>query len=107
MLEELEETGTIVPEEARNFPYRVTFDSEGYFDKKKAQELKNTGKLTWESSLVPLSVNLCSNVPGYETPKYFVTNGDPKGLITEFIQNLVSISRKSSSLAALTIPRSI
>lgn len=67
----------------------------------------NTGKLTWESSHVPLSVSVCSNVPGYETPKCFVTNGDPKGLITEFIQNLVSISRESSSFAASTIPRSI
>lgn len=44
------------------------------------------------------SVNACSNVPGYQSPKCFVTDGDPKGLITEFIQYLISISTKSSSL---------
>lgn len=61
-------------------------------------ELKNTDKLTWESSLVALSVNVCRNVPGYQAPKCFVTDGDPKALITEFIQYLISISTKSSSL---------
>ena len=59
-------------------------------------ELKNTDKLTWESSHVALSV--CRNVPGYQAPKCFVTDGDPKALITEFIQYLISISTKSSSL---------
>ena len=61
-------------------------------------ELKNTDKLTWESSHVALSVNVCRNVPGYQAPKCFVTDGDPKALITEFIQYLISISTKSSSL---------
>lgn len=37
-------------------------------------------------------------MPGYQAPKCFVTDGDPKGLITEFIQYLISISTKSSSL---------
>ena len=61
-------------------------------------ELKNTDKLTWESSHVALSVNVCRNVPGYQAPKCFVTDGDPKALITEFVQYLISISTKSSSL---------
>ena len=44
------------------------------------------------------SVSVRSNVPGYHTPKCFVTDGDPNGLISEFIQYLVSISTKSSSV---------
>ena len=36
-------------------------------------------------------------MPGYQVPKCFVTDGDPKGLITQFIQYLISISTKSSS----------
>ena len=98
VFQELEEEGIIVPEEARYFPYRATFDFECYFDKEKAQELKNTDKLTWQSSHVPLSVSVCSKVPAFQAPKCFVNDRDPNGLISEFIQYLVSISTKSSSL---------
>ena len=34
----VEEEGIIVPEEARYFPYRATFDFECYFDKKKKRK---------------------------------------------------------------------
>ena len=98
IFEELEDEGILVPEEARYFPYRATFDFECYFDKEKGQELKNSEKLTWQSAHVPLSVSVCSNVPEYQEPKCFVSNGDPKEFIEEFIQYLVSISTKSSSL---------
>ena len=98
IFEELEDEGIIVPEEARYFPYRATFDFECYFDKEKAEELKNTEKLNWQSAHVPLSVSVCSNVPEYQEPKCFVSSGDPKEFIEEFIQYLVSISTKSSSL---------
>ena len=59
---------------------------------------RNTDKLNWESAKVPLRVSVCSNVPGYQTPKCFVTDGDANGLISEFVQYLFSISTKSSSL---------
>ena len=98
IFEELEEEGIIVPEEARYFPYRATFDFECYFDKENANQEKNTEKLTWQSSHVPLSVSVCSNVPGYDEAKCFVSNGNPNEFITEFVQYLVSISTKSSFL---------
>ena len=98
VFEQLEDEGIIVPEEAYYFPYHAIFDFECYFDKEKAQELKNIDKLNWQSSHVPLSVSVCSNVPGYQAPKCFVSNGDSKEFITEFIQYLNKISLKSSSL---------
>ena len=97
MFQELKE-GIIIPEEARYFPYRATFDFQCYFNKEKTQELRNTDKLNWEPAHVPLSASVCSNVPGYQAPKCFVTDGDPNGLISEFIQYFVSISTKSYSL---------
>ena len=97
VFQELKE-GIIIPEEARYFPYRATFDFQCYFNKEKTQELRNTDKLNWESAHVPLSASVCGNVPGYQAPKCFVTDGDPNGLISEFIQYFVSISTKSSSL---------
>ena len=60
--------------------------------------MKNSEKLNWQSAHVPLSVSVCSNVPEYQEPKCFVSSGDPKEFIEEFIQYLVSISTKSSSL---------
>ena len=57
-------------------------------------QINNSSKLTWQSAHVPLSVSCCSNVPGYEDPKCF----DPDQFITEFIQYLVSVSRKSASI---------
>ena len=54
--------------------------------------------MNWESAHVPLSVSVCSNVPGFEDPKCFVSNGDPNVFITEFMQCLVSISTKSASI---------
>ena len=98
VFEQLEEEGIIVPEEARYFPFHATFDFECYFDQEKAQELKNADKLNWLSSHVPLSVSVCCNVPGYQAPKCFVSNGDPSVFITEFVQYLISISTKSYSL---------
>ena len=60
--------------------------------------MKNTDKLHWQSSHVPLSVSVCSNVPGYDEAKCFVSNGNPTEFITAFVQYLVSISTKSSFL---------
>ena len=68
IFEELEDEGFVVLEEWWYFPYRATFDSECYFNQEKAQELKNTEKLTWQSTHVPLSVSVWSNVPGYQAP---------------------------------------
>ena len=101
VFEQLEEEGIIVPEEARYFPYHATFDFECYFDQEKAQELKkkcSTDKLNCQSSHVPLTVSICSNVPGYQAPKCFVSNGGPNEFISEFIQYLTKIRLKSSSL---------
>ena len=98
VFEELEDEGIVVSEEHRYFPYRATFDFECYFDKEKAQELKNTEKLNWQSGHVPLSVSVCSNVPGYQAPKCFVSEGEPSQMIEEFVKYLTEISTESSSL---------
>ena len=95
IFEELEDEGIIVPEEGRYFPYRATFDFECYFDKEKAQQLKSAEKLNWQSSHVPLSVSVCSNVPGHQEPKCFVSEGEPNQMLEEFVKYLTKISTKS------------
>ena len=41
---------------------------------------------------MPLSVSLASNVPGYETPRCYVTEGDSDKLVADMMAGLVSTS---------------
>ena len=61
-------------------------------------ELNNTEKLTWNSKHIPLSVSVCSNVPDYDQPKRFVSDGDSKQLVKEMLDYLVKISEESCRL---------
>ena len=47
---------------------------------------------------MPLSVSVCSNMPGYQAPRCFVSEGDSDLLLEEFVQYLTTISSKRSSL---------
>ena len=93
----LEEEGFIIPQQMKFFPYRATFDFECMFDTDPG--LENTKKLSWDAKHIPLSVSVCSNVPDYSEPKCFVSEGDPKQLVTKMVDYLIEISKKSYSLA--------
>ena len=66
------------------------------FEKTRLPE--DTEKLNWEAKHVPLSVSVCSNVPGFDRPKCFVTEGDPKLLVRNMLYYLVEISQESYRL---------
>ena len=87
----------MIPEDLKHFPYHATFDFECYF-KKENKHPRNTAKLTWEAEHVPLSVSVCSNVPGYDEPKCFVSSGSTREMIKQFIDYLVQISQESYAL---------
>ena len=89
----LEDEGFTVPQHLKYFPYRATFDFECMFSPNTG--LNNTEKLTWETKHVPLSVSVCSNVPGYDQPKCFVSEGDSKQLVKQMVDYLVEISQES------------
>ena len=78
MFEELKEEGIITTEEASYFQNQATFDLECYCDREEGQEIKNIDKLNWESGHVPLGVSMCRNIPDYQAPKCFLTNGNSK-----------------------------
>ena len=61
-------------------------------------ELNNTEKLTWNSKHIPLSVSVCSNIPDYDQPKCFASDGDSKQLVKEMLDYLVKISEESCHL---------
>ena len=90
----LEDERIHIPEKLKYFPCRATFDFDCYF-KKEDQHPRNTAKLTWEAEHVPLSVSVCSNVPGYDQPNCFVSSGSAKEMIKQFVEYLVQISQES------------
>ena len=92
----LEDEGLIIPDHLKIFPYRATFDFKCMFTAE--TELNNTEKLTWNSKHIPLSVSVCSNIPDYDQPKCFLSDGDCKQLVKEMLDYLVKISEESCHL---------
>ena len=96
IFELLEDEGFTIPQHLKFFPYRATFDFECMFSSHTS--LSDTEKLTWNAKHIPLSVSVCSNVPEYDQPKCFVSDGDSKRLVKEMVEYLVKISEESCRL---------
>ena len=93
----LADEGVEIPDDLKHFPYRATYDFECYF-KRETDHPRNTAKLTWEAEHIPLRVSVCSNVPGYDHPKCFVSSGNTGDMIKRFVDYLVEISQESYRL---------
>ena len=62
IFQELKEIDIIVPEKDQIFPWFITFDMEAMLEKTSRQ---SSATLTFENCHVPISVSICSNVPGH------------------------------------------
>ena len=90
VFQRLEDEGIHVIDVLRFYPYRATFDFECFFD---GDNLPNTtDHVEWVARHVPLSVSVASNVPGYEAPRCFVTDGDSNKLVAEMMSHLHAVS---------------
>ena len=90
VFQHLEDEGIHVVDVLRFYPYRATFDFEYFFD---GDNLPNTtDHVEWMARHVPLSVSVESNVPGYEAPCCFVTDGDSNKLVAEMMSHLHTVS---------------
>ncbi len=96
IFEKLEEEDIIVAEADRYYPYRATYDFECYM--KKEDLPTNSDKVTWEAKHVPLSVSVCSNVPGYQDPVCYVTEGDSQELVNKMLARLKVIADEAYTL---------
>ena len=90
IFERLDDEGIIVEDVLRYYPYRATFDFECYFDRDNVPA--DSDRVQWIARHVPLSVSLVSNVPGYETPRCYVTEGDSDKLVADMMAGLVATS---------------
>ncbi|KAI8515563.1 hypothetical protein Bbelb_063760 [Branchiostoma belcheri] len=89
IFEKLQDEGVSIPREQRIYPYRVTWDIECLL---KPLAEQNSEKMTWEAVHELLSVSVSSNVPGFTTPKCFVSDGEPKVVADDFLAYIEQIS---------------
>ncbi|XP_019614616.1 PREDICTED: uncharacterized protein LOC109462504 [Branchiostoma belcheri] len=89
IFEQLDDVGIHVDPKDRFYPYRATYDIECLL---KPLSDQNTDKMSWEAVHELLSVSVCSNVPGFTTPKCFVSEGDPSAVADEMLEYLQEMS---------------
>ena len=90
IFQRLDGEGITIPEALRFYPFRATFDFECFLDCENLPA--NSDRVQWIARHVPLSVSLASNVPGYETPRCYVTEGDSDKLVADMMAGLVATS---------------
>ena len=90
VFQRLEDEGIHIVDVLRFYPYRATFDFECFFDGENLPT--TTDHVEWVARHVPLSVSVASNVPGYEAPRCFVTDGDSNKLVAEMMSHLHAVS---------------
>ena len=95
IFEELELHGVNVPSEKRTFPYRITFDCEVYLT---TDTPEDTARVKYSHKHNLASISVCSNVPDFEHPKCFISNGSSHSLAKDVISYMLDISEASNVL---------
>ena len=89
VFQRLDDEGIIVADTLRFYPYRATFDFECFFDGENLPT--DSDRVQWIARHVPLSVSVASNVPGHETPRCYVTDGDSDKLVGAMMSGLSAV----------------
>ena len=83
------------------YPFVVTYDIECFLSREGLP--CNTPSRTFDSRHEPLSVSVCSNVPGYTEPVCFIRRVDSstaEEMIEEFVRYIYKISRRAEELTS-------
>jgi hypothetical protein len=75
-----------VPKEKQFYPYFIVYDFEAILKKVEEKDKCDTN-LTWMNEHRLISVAICSNIPGFETP-FCIVNGDEDQLVLEMFDYL-------------------
>ena len=95
IFEKLEKMGIHTEQEDRYFPWFAFFDMESILEK--TQEFQSE-KLVWTAHHKPVSVSICSNVPGFTEPNCIV-EADLDQLLMKMIDYLSGIQNEAKTLA--------
>ena len=96
MFQRLDDEGITGADTLRFYPYRATFDFECFFDGENLPA--DSDRVQWIARHVLLSVSLPSNVPGHETPRCFVTDGDSDKLVGAMMSGLSAVSNAACDM---------
>ena len=90
VFQRLDDEVITVVDRLRFYPYRATYDFECFFNRENLPA--DSDRVQWIARHVPLSVSLASNVPGHDTPRCYVTDGDSHKLEAAMMSGLVATS---------------
>ncbi|KAJ8311210.1 hypothetical protein KUTeg_011238 [Tegillarca granosa] len=95
IFEKLEAYDIHVPQAERTYPYFIYYDFEALL-----QNINDrpTDYLSWTEKHVPISVSICSNVPGYTNP-HCIIHTEPGELIKKMVEYMKGIAKEVSELA--------
>ena len=91
--EMLGELGIWIQPEDRYYEYRATYDLEACLVR-----IEDNDRYT--SRHVPMSVSIASNVPGFEGPYCFISEGDSRDMVIRMIKQLLAISDEAYRLTS-------
>jgi len=95
IFQEMEEYGIYCSPDKQHYPWYSFYDFESMLVKNPTKYGK---KLVFTCTHQPVSVSVCSNVEGYTQP-FTLVNEEPDILITNFVDYLYDIQRKTVELA--------
>ena len=78
------------------YPYCITYDIECLLSRERLPE--SNDKVTYASRHKLLSVSVCSNVPGHDTPVCFIRSGTVQALVNDFVDKLETIDCRDEDL---------
>ena len=90
----------------RFYPFRATFDFECFSDGENLPA--DSDRVQCVAHHVSLSVSLASNIPGHETPRCYVTDGDSAKWMATMMSGIVATSDAAFNLLILSydnVPR--
>ena len=90
VFQRLDDERITVVDTLRFYPYGATFEFECFFDGENLPA--DSDRVLWIARHVPLSVSVASNVPGHETPRCYVTDGDSDKLVGAMMSGISAIS---------------
>ena len=96
IFEELENYGVNIPLQDRVYKYRMTFDCEVFLTR--GDTPPNTLKVEYSHKHHLASVSVSSNVPGFQDPRCFVSDGSPKDLMLQVVKYMLIIANTTACL---------
>ena len=87
--------GIEITEKLKFYPFKIAYDFETLFA---PCPKENAPKLSYENIMVPASVSVCSDVPGFTQPKCFISEGNPKDMIIKMHSYMLEIADEAYKL---------